>query len=140
MMTITMSVLAAAAAWGADAVVRDRVKIYIEPQKNGMETYVAAAIYKKHVPVTVTNTKAEAQFVLTGAVQENAESTGGKIARCIFAYCAGINGDQIASMRLINTQTQEVIWAYTVKKAGHANYQSTAEAVAKHLKQYVEQH
>jgi hypothetical protein len=139
LMTITIAVCAAATAWAADAA-HAGAKIFIQPQANGMESYVAAAIYKKHVPVTVTNTEADAQFVLTGSVQENKESTGGKIARCAFLHCIGINGDQIATMRLVDTKTQDVLWAYTVKKGGSANFQSTAEAVAKHLKHYLEQH
>jgi hypothetical protein len=68
------------------------------------------------------------------------ESTGSKVARCLFAYCAGIGGHQTATVQLIDTKTQEVALAYNVRKGGAANYQSSSEAVAKHLKKFVKQH
>ena len=59
-----------------------------------------------------------------------------KIARCAFAYCAGINGHQTATMELVN-RDGTVVYAYNVRKGGSHNYQSSAEAIAKHLKQWL---
>ncbi|MBZ5582806.1 MAG: hypothetical protein LAQ30_11515 [Acidobacteriia bacterium] len=112
------------------------IKIFIEPQ-DGFESYIAAAIFKKKVPAVVTQNRDDAEFVMTSKVTSNPESTGSKIARCIFAYCAGINGDQTATVQLINAKG-EVTWAYNVKKGGHKNFQSSSEAIAKHLKNYLE--
>ena len=123
----------------ATATVHGAPRIYIE-HDTGLESFIAAAIVKKHVPAVVTEKKEDARFVLAGSVQEKTESTGGKIARCLFVYCIGMNGNQVASVRLSDTKTQEVIWAYTVKKGSAQAYQSTAEAVAKHLKQFLEEH
>jgi hypothetical protein len=104
-------------------------RIYIEPQ-DGLESYVAAVMVKKHVPAIVTERKDEARFVLTGIVQAKPESTGGKITRCLFLYCAGIQGAMISTVQLIDKKTEEVVWAYTVNKGSAAAYQSSAESIA----------
>jgi hypothetical protein len=67
-----------------------RPAVYIEPQQ-GFDTYLAAAFAKKNVPVDVVTDQAKATYVLKSApIEVKSESTGGKIARCLFAYCAGI--------------------------------------------------
>jgi hypothetical protein len=113
-------------------------KIYIAPQ-NGFESYLAGAFTKKSVPAQVVQTEEAADYILSPApVQQKPESTGGKIARCLFAYCAGIEGSQTASVTLIDTKTKAVVWAYNVKKGGSSNFQSSAEACAKHLKNWLQ--
>jgi PEGA domain len=117
-----------------------RPTVYIEPQQ-GFETYLAAAISKKNVPVDVVADQTRANYVLKAApVEIKTESTGGKIARCLFAYCAGIEDKGNVSVQLIETSSTKVLWAYSVnkQKGGSKNSQSMAEAVAKHLKEYVE--
>src|SRR5271165_742715 len=114
-------------------------RIYVEPQ-NGFESYLSAAIVKKHVPAVVTQDRDGAAFILTSAVLAKEESTGSKVARCLFAYCAGIQGTQTATVQLVNIKTKEVAWAYNVRKGSASAYQSTAEAAAKHLKKYLEDH
>jgi hypothetical protein len=117
----------------------DRPKIYIEPQA-GFETYIAAALTKKHVPVDVITDKTKATYILTAApVETKSESTGSKITRCLFLYCAGIEDRSNVSVQLIASSSSKVLWAYTVvKQNGGHNEQSMAEAVAKHLKQFLE--
>jgi len=114
-------------------------RIYIESQ-GGFESYLSAAMVKKHVPAVVTQNKDEAMFALTSAVESKEESTGSKVARCLFLYCAGVAGTQTVTVQLINIRTQEVAWAYNVRKGSARAYQSTAESVAKHLKKFLEQH
>jgi hypothetical protein len=107
-------------------------KIYLAPQ-GGFETYIAAAFTKKHVPVTIVGVADQSDFVLEAApVEHKPESAGSKIARCLFLYCAGIEGIESASVRLIDQKTKVTVWSYTVNK-GHQREQSLAEAVAKHL-------
>lgn len=117
--------------WGAP-------RIWIDPA-SGLQSYVAAAIVKKHVPAVVTQDQNNARFTLAGNIDRKTESTGSKIARCLFVYCIGIEGIQTVTVTLMDTPTGEVIWAYTVKKASANAFQSTAEAVAKHLKKFLEQ-
>ena len=117
-----------------------RPAVYIEPQQ-GFETYVSAAIEKKNVPVDVVTDKTRATYILRASpVEVKTESTGGKIARCLFAYCAGIEDKGNVAVQLIETNSTRMLWAYSVNKqrGGSKNEQSMAEAVAKHLKEYLE--
>jgi hypothetical protein len=114
-------------------------RIFI-PEQGGFESYLTAAIVKKHVPAVVTTNQDEARYILTSAVVTKEESGASKIARCLFAYCIGIQGTQTATVRLVDAKTSEVAWAYNVRKGAASAYQSTAEACAKHLKQFLEQH
>jgi hypothetical protein len=113
--------------------------VYLEPQQ-GFETYVAAAIQKKSVPVDVVTDKNRATYVLRSApVEIKSESTGGKIARCLFAYCAGIEDKGNVSVQLIDTNSSKMLWAYSVnkQKGGSKNQQSMAEAIARHFKEFL---
>ena len=117
----------------------ERPTVYIQPD-NGFETYVAAAISKKNVPADVVTDESKATYVLKLApVEIKQESTGGKIARCLFAYCAGIEDKGNVSVQLIETKSSKMLWAYSVNKqrGGSKNEQSMAEAVAKHFKEYL---
>jgi hypothetical protein len=116
-----------------------RPTVYIEPQQ-GFETYIAAAIAKKGVPVDVVTEKSRAIYVLrSAAVEVKSESTGGKIARCLFAYCAGIEDKGNVSVQLIEVGSTKMVWAYSVnkQKGGSKNQQSMAEAIAKHFKEFL---
>jgi hypothetical protein len=116
-----------------------RPTVYLEPQQ-GFETYLAAAISKKGVPVDVVTDKNKAIYILRSApVEVKSESTGGKIARCLFAYCAGIEDKGNVSVQLIEANSTKMVWAYSVNKqrGGSKNQQSMAEAVAKHFKEFL---
>jgi len=117
-----------------------RPTVYLEPQQ-GFETYLAAAFAKKGVPIDVVTDETKATYVLKSApVETKQESTGGKIARCLFAYCAGIEDRANVSVQLIETSSTKLMWAYSVNKqrGGSKNQQSMAEAVAKHFKEFLE--
>jgi TolB-like protein len=117
-----------------------RPTVYIEPQQ-GFETYLAAAMSKKNVPIDVVTDQTKATYVLKSApVEVKSESTGGKIARCLFASCAGIEDKGNVSVQLIETSSTKMLWAYSVNKqrGGGKNQQSMAEAVAKHFKEFLE--
>lgn len=118
---------------------QSRPTVYVEPQQ-GFETYIAAAIEKKGVPVDVVTDKAKAVYILRSApVEVKSESTGGKIARCLFAYCAGIEDKGNVSVQLVEIASTRMIWAYSVNKqrGGSKNQQSMAEAIAKHFKEFL---
>lgn len=134
-------------------------RIFVQPQ-NGFESFVSAAIVKKHVPAVVTQNRDQAQFVLvvlTSAVDSKDVSTLATVA----AVLHGISTTQeqqdahnesvarqgaqrptatIATAQLVDPKTQVVAWAYSVRKASAGAYQSTAEAIAKHLKEFLEKH
>jgi hypothetical protein len=113
--------------------------VYLEPQQ-GFETYIAAAIEKKGVPVDVVTDKTKAIYILRSApVEVKSESTGGKIARCLFANCIGIEDKGNVSVQLIEVGSTKIVWAYSVNKqrSGSKNQQSMAEAIAKHFKEFL---
>lgn len=117
----------------------NRPTVYVEPQQ-GFETYITAAIAKKGVPVDVVTEKSNSDYILKSApVEVKSESTGGKIARCLFAYCAGIEDKGNVSVQLVETGSTKVVWAYSVNKqrGGSKNEQSMAEAIAKHFKEFL---
>ena len=68
------------------------------------------------------------------------ESTGAKITRCLLASCAGIEDKGSVSVQYIEISSSKMLWAYSVNKqrGGSKNQQSMAEAVAKHLKEFIE--
>ena len=117
-----------------------RPTVYIDA-KDGFDTYVSAAITKKNVPVDVVTDQTKATYVLKAApVEIKQESTGGKVARCLFASCAGIEDKGNVSVQLIETSSSKMMWAYSVNKqrGGSKNMQSMAEAVAKHFKEFLD--
>jgi hypothetical protein len=114
----------------------DAPKIYVQADTN-FTTSLTAALMKKGVPVTIIEDKVGADYVLESAtVNSKEESTGGKIARCLFMDCIGMNGFSEVSVKLVRTSDSAVVWAYQVRKgaSGPVAIQSLSEAIAKHLK------
>jgi hypothetical protein len=117
-----------------------RPTVYIAPQ-NGFETYLSAAMAKKGVPIDIVVDQTKAGYLLKAApVETKQESTGAKITRCLFASCAGIEDKGSVSVQYIEMSSSKMLWAYSVNKqrGGNKNQQSMAEAVAKHLKEFIE--
>jgi hypothetical protein len=113
---------------------QDRPTLFVTPTSDNFETYLAAAIMKKQVPVLIVTRQEGASFVLkASAVEIQQQSTGSKVARCLFAYCAGMEDRGVTSVQLLKGDI--VAWSYSVNKGrGQKNRQSLAEAIAKHLK------
>lgn len=133
-----MKVIAVVCAMAALSFAADPPKLYIEPA-GGFESYISAAFFKKKVPATIVNEKPGATFALkSGNFATQEEKSGlGKLARCAYAFCIGIDGSQTISVELRDTK-DTIVWAYSVRKIGTASYQSSAEAIAKHLKEFLE--
>jgi len=116
---------AAAAPAAGIAQIAPGSKLFIEPM-GGFETYLAAALLKKSVPVVVVDDPAKADFIVSGT--SNIEGGAGKAPSQ-----AG------ASIGIKDAGSGELVFAYAVDKtnAVHGS-QSTAEACAKHLKEFIE--
>jgi hypothetical protein len=86
---------------GANAQTANKV-VYVDPA-GGFESYISAALYKKSVPLTETNDKKSAGLILTSkSVSVQEEKSGlGKLARCAYALCIGIDGQQAVSVELV---------------------------------------
>ena len=116
--------------------------IYIVPA-NGFQTSLMAAMQKKHVPVSLLADETGAQYRLESTpIQVKTQTTGSKFARCLFADCIGIQDRSSVAVQLVDVKSKQIVWAYTVHKqrGGAMNDQSMAEAVAKHLKEFMQKH
>lgn len=127
LLALTMSVTAFAAPG-----LPEGSKIYIEAA-DGFDTYLTAALQKKHVPVTVVTDKTQAEYELTG-VSDHQKAGWAKVA-----FTGSIHSDEQASVKLINIKSSEVVFAYAVNKKNSLHgRQTAAEACAKHLKEAME--
>jgi hypothetical protein len=120
--------------------------IYIEPM-DGYETYLTAAIVKKQVPLVVVADKSKADYTITSSVSQRAPTS----PAVVINNTNGVNspnsgfpaprsfGRTNASISVIDAKTSQIVFAYAVGKAANTNQlQSTAEACAKHLKEFIE--
>ena|SRR5579872_3836397 len=107
-------------------------KVYIEPME-GFENYLAAALQKKKVQVTLVADREAADFVITGTAQHE------KAGWAKVAFQGSIHSDDEASISVVNTKTSAVVFAYAVNKKNTLHgEQTTAEACAKHLEAHIE--
>lgn len=131
-------------------------RVVIAPM-GGFETYFAAAVREKKVPITLTLSKDSAQYFVVSTKTEwagfvsgsggsaNWNTNGGSAA---YGSAASSTRGLEASIMVINAKTKDVVWAYEVHKSSHGallfgthaarGQQSLAEACAKHLKEYIE--
>jgi hypothetical protein len=108
-------------------------RIYIAPIEGGFDTFLAAAIIKKQVPVTVVTDRTKADYEITGIA--STERAGW--AKMLFM---GVdNSNDLASIKVVELKSSEVVYGYAVKKGNsYRGKQSAAEACAKHLKGKIE--
>ena len=94
--------------------------VYIEPM-DGYEFYLAAAMMKKHVPLVAVADQTKADFYITSTKRTADDSTS-------------------ASISVIDAHSSQIIFAYSVGNSRSTTYQvqRTAEACAKHLKEFIE--
>jgi hypothetical protein len=119
----------AASAFAAEPVAH--LKLYVTPM-NGLESYVAAAVMKKHVPVILTADRAQADLILDGS----AESQKAGWAKILLTRNAASTEE--ISIRLIDGKTSEVKYAYAYHSySSYRGKQSAAESCAKHLGEYL---
>ena len=131
-------------------------RVVIAPM-GGFETYFAAAVREKKVPITLTLDKDSAQyfvvssetewrgFVAASGASANWNQNGGSYAG---GSAASSTRGLEASIMLIDAKTKDIVWAYEVHKSSHGallfgthgarGQQSLAEACAKHLKQDID--
>lgn len=98
---------------------------------------------KKHVPVSLLADETGAQYRLESTpIQVKTQTTGSKFARCLFADCIGIEDRSSVAVQLVDVKSKQIVWAYTVHKqrGGAMNDQSMAEAIAKHLREFMQKH
>lgn len=108
-------------------------RIYIAPIQNGFETYIAAGLEKKKVPVVVVSDRTKADYELSGV----SDSDKAGWAKMLFLGSQQTN--ESASIKIVDLKTGNVVFAYSVNKSNSARgKQSAGEAVAKHINEKIE--
>jgi flagellar capping protein FliD len=150
------SYLAQAGTASGPASIQAGARVVIAPM-GGFETYFAAAVREKKVPITLTLEKSSAQFFIVSTNTEwqgfvygsggSANWTRNSGSSAYGASASSTRGLE-ASIMLIDAKTKDVVWAYEVHKNSHGSIffgtlgargqQSIAEACAKHLKDFIE--
>ena len=91
---------------------------------------IAAALVKKAVPVTVVTDETKAQWTIKTVSSQKEDSTGTKVAKLAFGFGGGFSKFE-GAIQVIDHESSAILFAYNVKKG---NFQSAAEAFAKHFK------
>jgi hypothetical protein len=116
----------------ADTVIPRNSRFYIEPM-DGFETYLAAAIRKKEVPIVIVTEPDMADFVISGT--HDVKSAGW--AKTIFLR--DVHPSASASMQVTNTKTHVVVYADSSNRSSaNRGEASTAEKLAKYLRKKIE--
>ncbi len=131
--------------------------VYIEPM-DGYETYLSAAMLKKHTPLVVVTDKTKADFVITGTVLHKDQSQpvvsvsntvnngtnetpferGLEQGRANAAARRALLGITNTSISVIDPKSSQIVFAYSAGSGSAKQLQSTAEDCAKHLKEFIE--
>ena len=91
---------------------------------------IAAGLLKKEVPVSVVTDQTKSQWTIKSISSQKEDSTGTKVAKMAFGMGGGFTKFE-GTIQVIENETSAVLYAYNVKKG---NFQSAAEAFAKHFK------
>lgn len=93
---------------------------------------VAAALHKKEVPVLIVTDQTKADWIIRSTSAQREDSTGTKVAKLAFGGWGSGNFTQFTgTVQVIDRESTVVLYGYNVKKS---NFQSAAEAFAKHFK------
>jgi hypothetical protein len=90
---------------------------------------IAAALVKKKTPVSVVTDKTKSQWTIKTVSSQKEDSTGTKVAKMFFGGSSFTQFE--GTIQVIDNTSTAVLYAYNVKKG---NFQSAAEAFAKHFK------
>jgi hypothetical protein len=91
---------------------------------------LAAGLLKKEVPVVVVTDPTKAQWTIRSISSQKEDTTGTKIAKLAFGFGGGFTKFE-GTIQVVDNTSSAVLYAYSVKKG---NFQSAAEAFAKHFK------
>jgi len=146
--------------------IKSGATVYIEPM-GGYETYLAAAIVKKHVPLAVVVDKEKAEYIIRSTVTQRVPNTpqvvvnssatatinegdngnqawnqgwaSGQAAAAARAARRAALGSTSVSISIVDVHSSQIVFASSADKGGTTNQESkTAEDCAKHLKEFIE--
>jgi hypothetical protein len=144
--------------------------VYIEPM-GGYETYLAAAMVKKHIPLVVVADKNKADYIITSSVSHQVPNRPEVVVNDNSVNKNAVNstnvnnsnndawnqgwalgsqraaerraahaalGSTSVSISIVDPRSSQIVFAYSAGKAGTDQFQKTAEACAKSLKEFIE--
>jgi hypothetical protein len=104
-----------------------------QSQSQGFETYLAAALRKKDVPLLIVADQSQADFIIEGTADKKAAGLAKKILLGDFRKSTS------ASMTVTNLRTGVVAYADSSdKSSANRGLRSSAEKLAKYLKRKIE--
>ena len=116
-------------------------RFYIAPIKSesdqtpveGFESYLAAAIRKKNVPIIMVADRSQADFEITGSADKKGAGWAKKI------FLGDWRSTTSASMQVVNLKTGVIAYADASHRASaNKGLRSSAEKLAKYLKKKIE--
>jgi hypothetical protein len=104
-----------------------------KPQAEGFESYVAAALRKKGVPLLIVADRSQADFVIEGTADKKGAGWAKKI------FMGDFRNSTSASMTVTNARTGVVAYADSSdRSSANRGLRSSAEKLAKYLKKKIE--
>lgn len=104
-----------------------------KPQAQGFETYLAAALRKKDVPLLIVADRSQADFAIEGTADQKGAGWAKKVILADFRKSTS------ASMSVINLRTGVVAYADSSdRSSANRGLRSSAEKLAKYLKKKME--
>ncbi|HEV7681652.1 MAG TPA: hypothetical protein VGO68_05990 [Pyrinomonadaceae bacterium] len=104
-----------------------------KPQAQGFETYLAAALRKKNVPLLIVADPSQADFIIEGTADQKGAGWAKKIILADFRKSTS------ASMSVTNLRTGVVAYADSSdRSSANRGLRSSAEKLAKYLKKKIE--
>jgi len=104
-----------------------------KPQAQGFESYLAAALRKKDVPLLIVADRSQADFIIEGTAEQKGAGWAKKIILADFRKSTS------ASMTVTNLRTGVVAYADSSDRASaNRGLRSSAEKLAKYLKRKIE--
>ena len=104
-----------------------------KPQAQGFETYLAAALRKKDVPLLIVADQSQADFIIEGTADQKGAGWAKKLILADFRKSTS------ASMSVTNLRTGVVAYADSSdRSSANRGLRSSAEKLAKYLKKKIE--
>jgi len=104
-----------------------------KPQAQGFESYLAAALRKKDVPLIIVADRAQADFIIEGTADQKGAGWAKKVILGDFRKSTS------ASMTVVNLRTGVVAYADSSdRSSANRGLRSSAEKLAKYLKKKME--
>ena len=118
--------------------------VFIEPM-GGYETYLAAAILKKHVPLVVVYDKDKANYIIRSSINRTDPGQPGVVVNTNpsgshNAYIDSVLAAKAAIIRegsitVIDGRSSQMVFAYSSRPR---DFKGIAEDCAKHMKEFIE--